>query len=98
MSDLDDIAALIYAPPVPAPAPVPKGPITPNTGAWDDIDIEMRVVLEDLAGRIAIEIGQKDFDRAWKLWDEATITNDQRTACWTLLSSKERSAMKRNRK
>lgn len=98
MSDLDDIAAVIEGRAAPEPKLVPRGAINSKTGVWEGISRDTREALECLATEMAVEIRLGNYARAWKRYYESACDAKEQVALWTLLDSKQRTALKRNQK
>jgi hypothetical protein len=69
--------------------------ITPTTGAWDGIPVERAEVLRNIGSSIIDFFANGDPQGAVKFWLGQNLENDEKVAVWSLLESKQRSAMKR---
>lgn len=71
----------------------PKGTITPNDGAGNDLTQNQRNLITDIATAIKDAWGIDDKDKALALYGELK-TNEEKLFLWTLLDSKIRNQMK----
>ena len=75
--------------------PLPMTPITPTAGAMESIDQAGQSRLVDLANVVKEYGADKDWEQAVKIIEDAALDADHKTAFWTLLDSKTRSALKK---
>jgi hypothetical protein len=71
--------------------------ITPTSGAWDELELDVQVWLHDLANEARSLLSRGDIKGACDHLDEAALDNEKKIAIWTRFDSKERSAMKKYR-
>lgn len=71
-----------------------KRGITPTSGAWEGIDMETRQALEGIATEVATRLATDAADAAKYLVDQQ-LPAEEKVALWTLLDSKQRSALKK---
>lgn len=73
------------------------GKITPASGMFESLPIDMQNHLLDAARRISALIKKDDIAGAWDEWSETAheLTEVQRAAGWAQLESQERSALKK---
>lgn len=69
--------------------------ITPTSGAWDGIDMDTRLALEGIAGEVVLRINHGDVAAAAKYLLDQDLPPEEKVALWTLLDSKQRSALKK---
>lgn len=80
-----------------APAPAKPSRITPASGVWESLPVDMQTHLLDLVDRVRTEYNLKGADAAAKVWSVETekLGADEKVAAWARFPSDERSAMKR---
>lgn len=74
-----------------------KSNVTPTAGAWEALDADMQIYLNDLANEMHVLIKKGDVEGALIRKDREELDADQTVALWTRFDSKERSAMKKAR-
>lgn len=85
----DEVANAIHQQRTPAPQKV-----TPTAGALEKMDEESQQFLKDLAIEIIADMDAGATDAAYERLQ--SLDNDEKTAIWTLLDSKVRSAIKKH--
>lgn len=76
---------------------IPNGPITPSTGMWESLSLDMQNSLLDSAHRISSLLKKKDVAGAWDEFLSACTELDEvaKVGLWTRLDSAERSTLKK---
>lgn len=72
-----------------------NGTITPTSGAWESLDKETQDWMLSEAMEVTAMIAQNDVEGACKHIDGLGLEADYKVAFWTLLDSKQRSALKK---
>lgn len=72
-----------------------QGSATPTTGAWDGISMDTRHALEGIADEVIERLKAGDDAGAAKHLADQQLPAEEKVALWTLLDSKQRSAIKR---
>lgn len=72
-----------------------KQTINPKAGVWDGVSMDDRIALENIAGEITTRINAGDVPGAAKYIAEQGLPNDDKVLLWSLLGSKQRSALKK---
>lgn len=73
------------------------GPITPTTGAWDNVPKERHEILNRIGSGVIDYFTAGDADGAYAYLYEQKLTNEEFICVWTLIGSKERRALKKMR-
>jgi hypothetical protein len=71
----------------------PKEPITPNAGALDSFTAQEKELLHGLAEEVTFFVKNNDVAQALEV--AGSLSNEEKTALWSLLDSKTRSTMKK---
>lgn len=71
-----------------------KGPITPTDSAWDCVPADKHEPLHRIGSCVIDYFASGDIESAYKYWVGQKLTNDEKTAVWTMFDSKQRRALK----
>lgn len=77
-------------------AAMPKGTITPTTGAWESMSDKQQSRLLDLATVMKEAISDGDIGEACRIMTDAGLETEEKVALWTRFDSKQRAAMKKH--
>jgi len=69
--------------------------ITPTSGAWEAMDMDQQRGLQDIADRARAKLMAGDDIGSYELIQAEKLTQEEMTALWTRLDSKERAALKK---
>lgn len=81
----------------PPPAPT-GGPITPTTGAFENIDPEREPYVRNIVIAVQKHFDESDLQAACECFLEANFSQEEKVAAWSCLPSDVRSAIKKHAK
>jgi hypothetical protein len=82
-----------------ASKPVERQPghITPTSGVWESLDVDVQTYLRDLSEEVRAFLVQGNVAKACDHLDAQNLGTEEKVAIWSRFDSKERSAMKKHR-
>ena len=95
VGDDDDDGNAAVGKPANVQTPALKEPITPTTGAWDNVPRERHEILYRIASGVIDCFSAGEEQKAHKYLEEQNLFGEEKIAVWTLFDSKQRAALKR---